>query len=168
MKSIIRKILKEEIQKPTIQDVILKDVMNTFTKESLKDKPYSYAWSGGEKDDILKQYERVVNLANNLLIPHIENTYELDIVKDREIIMPILTQWIRNMYYSEYPLPGDTIEMLGMYDEDYPIEPGTRGVIESIKSLKFGGAWEEHVEVNWENGRTLKVILPFDKIKKIS
>ena len=167
MKSIIRKILKEETQKPTIQDVILKDVMNTFTKETLKDEP-DMMWRGAGIDDTLKQYEGVWGLANNLLIPHIENTYELDMVKDREIIMPILTQWIRNMYYSEYPLPGDTIEMLGMYDEDYPIEPGTRGVIESIKSLKFGGAWEEHVEVNWENGRTLKVILPFDKIKKIS
>ena len=45
MKSIIRKILKEETQKPTIQDVILKDVMNTFTKESLKDKPDTM-WAG--------------------------------------------------------------------------------------------------------------------------
>ena len=169
MKSIIRRILQEETQKPTIQDVILKDVMNTFTKESLKDKPYSYAWSGGEKDDILKQYERVVNLSNNLLIPHIENTYELDIVKDREIIMPILTQWIRNMYYSEYPLPGDTIEMIKMGGDDPdPIIPGTKGIVDHIKTLRFDGGYEEHVDVNWENGRTLKLILPPDEIKIVN
>ena len=167
MKSIIRKILKEEIQKPTIQDVILKDVMNTFTKDSLKDKPDTM-WGGGDLDDILKQYERVVNLSNNLLIPHIENTYELDMVKDREIIIPILAKWIRNMYYSEYPLPGETIEMIKMAGEDPdPIIPGTKGIVDHIKTLRFGDEYEEHVDVNWENGRTLKVMLPYDKIKRI-
>lgn len=168
MKSIIRRILKEEIQKPTIQDVILKDVMNTFTKESLKDKPDTM-WEGGDLDDILKQYERVVNLSNNLLIPHIENTYELDMVKDREIIIPILTQWIRNMYYSEYPLPGDTIEMIEMAGDDpHAILPGTKGIVDNIKSHRFDGGYEEHVDVSWENGRTLNLLLPHDKIKIIS
>ena len=166
MKSIIRRILKEEIQKPTFQDVILKDVMNTFTKDSLKDKPDTM-WAG-LGDEILKQYERVVNLANNLLIPHIENTYELDMVKDREIIMPILTQWIRNMYYAEYPLPGDTIEMIEMEGADPdPILPGTKGIVDEIKSHMFNGEMEEHVDVNWENGRTLNLLLPYDKIKII-
>ena len=109
------------------------------------------------------------HLANNLLIPHIENTYELDIVKDREIIMPILTQWIRNMYYSEYPLPGDTIEMIEMEGADPdPILPGTKGIVDHIKTLRFGDGYEEHVDVNWENGRTLKLILPGDEIKIIS
>ena len=168
MKSLIKKILKEEIQKPTIQDVILKDVMNTFTKESLKDKPDTM-WDGGDLDDILKQYERVVNLSNNLLIPHIENTYELDMVEDREIIIPILTQWIRNMYYSEYPLPGDTIEMIEMEGDDpHPILPGTKGIVDDIKSHRFDGGYEEHVDVSWENGRTLNLLLPHDKIKIIS
>jgi len=168
MKSIIRRILQEEIQKPTFQDVILKDVMNTFTKESLKDKPDTM-WGGGDLDNILKQYERVLNLSNNLLIPHIENTYELDMVKDREIIIPILTQWIRKMYYSEYPLPGDTIEMIEMEGDDpNPILPGTKGIVDDIKSHRFDGGYEEHVDVNWENGRTLNLLLPHDKIKIIS
>jgi len=168
MKSIIRRILKEEIQKPTFQDVILKDVMNTFTKESLKDNPDTM-WGGGDLDNILKQYERVLNLSNNLLIPHIENTYELDMVKDREIIIPILTQWIRKMYYSEYPLPGDTIEMIEMEGADpNPILPGTKGIVDDIKSHRFDGGYEEHVDVNWENGRTLNLLLPHDKIKIIS
>ena len=168
MKSIIRRILKEEIQKPTFQDVILKDVMNTFTKESLKDNPDTM-WGGGDLDNILKQYERVLNLSNNLLIPHIENTYELDMVKDREIIIPILTQWIRKMYYSEYPLPGDTIEMIEMEGDDpNPILPGTKGIVDDIKSHRFDGGYEEHVDVNWENGRTLNLLLPHDKIKIIS
>jgi len=167
MKSIIRRILKEEIQKPTFQDVVLKDVMSTFTKEYIESNP-RYQWKEVNNEIILKQFERVVNIANNLLIPHIENTYELDIVKDREIIMSVLTQWIRNMYYSEYPMPGDTIEMVKMYDDPDEVEPGTRGVVGDIKSHKFDGKFEEHVEVNWENGRTLKILLPHDKIKIIS
>jgi len=166
MEFIIRKILKEETQKPKLGDIILKDVMNTFTKEALKP---DIMWRGGGIDDTFKQYNGVVSLANNLLIPHIENTYELDMVKDREIIMPILTQWIRNMYYSEYPLPGDTIEMIKMAGEDPdPIIPGTKGIVDHIKTLRFGDGYEEHVDVNWENGRTLKLILPGDKIKIIS
>ena len=168
MKSIIRRILKEEIQKPTFQDVILKDVMNTFTKETLKDDP-DIIYPGGDIDYTLKQYEGVWGLANNLLIPHIENTYELDMVKDREIIMPILAKWIRNMYYVEYPLPGDTIEMIKMAGDDPdPILPGTKGIVDHIKTLRFGDEYEEHVDVNWENGRTLKLILPGDEIKIIS
>ena len=169
MKSIIRRILQEEIQKPTIQNVILKDVMNTFTKETLKDDPDIMWRGGGDIDYTFKQYDGVVNIANNLLIPHIENTYELDIVKDREIIMPILAKWIRKMYYSEYPLPGDTIEMIKMDGDDPdPIIPGTTGIVDHIKTLGFGDGYEEHVDVNWENGRTLKLILPHDKIKIIS
>ena len=110
-----------------------------------------------------------MNLANNLLIPHIENTYELDMVKDREIIMPILTQWIRNMYYSEYPLPGDTIEMIEMAGDDpHAILPGTKGIVDDIKSHRFDDGYEEHVDVNWENGRTLNLLLPHDKIKIIN
>ena len=167
MKSIIRRILQEEIQKPTFQDVILRDVMNTFTKESLKDEP-DIMWRGGGIDDTLKQYEGVWGLANNLLIPHIENTYELDMGKDREIIMPILAKWIRKMYYSEYPLPGDTIEMIRMDGDDSdPIIPGTKGIVGDINSHRFGDGYEEHVDVNWENGRTLNLLLPHDKIKII-
>ena len=165
MKSIIRRILQEETQKPTFQDVILKDVMNTFTKETVEDEP-DILWRGGDIVDTFKQYDGVVNVANNLLIPHIENTYGLDIVKDREIIMPILAKWIRNMYYVEYPLPGDTIEMIKMAGEDPdPIIPGTKGIVDHIKTLRFGHEYEEHVDVNWENGRTLKLILPGDEIK---
>ena len=89
--------------------------------------------------------------------------------KDREIIMPILAKWIRNMYYVEYPLPGDTIEMIQMAGEDPdPIIPGTKGIVDHIKTLRFGNEYEEHVDVNWENGRTLKLILPGDEIKIIS
>ncbi len=53
--------------------------MNTFTKESLKDKPDTM-WGGGDLDNILKQYERVLNLSNNLLIPHIDNYLHADMI----------------------------------------------------------------------------------------
>ena len=63
---------------------------------------------------------------------------------------------------------GDTIEMIEMEGEDpNPIPSGTKGVVTKINSQVFQGIPEEHLSVKWENGRTLKVLLPHDKIKII-
>ena len=78
----------------------------------------------------------------------------------------MLTDWIRATYKDGNGVfPGDTIEMVEMFDDPNGIDPGTIGVVKDVASFEFGGNWEEHIEVNWENGRTLKVMLPYDKIK---
>ena len=168
MKYIIKNILREETQKRTLPEVILQDVIKTFTPQHLIDAGREYQvdnWGIRVLRDDLNWYSPLRRIANNVIIPHIENTYGLDIIKDSKMIKPILLQWMRNLYGNNKPLPGDTIEMINMQDDWEPIKRGTKGVVVDINTQRFGGQYEEHIDVEWENGRTLKVITPGDEIK---
>ena len=168
MKYIIKNILREETQKRTLPEVILQDVIKTFTPQHLIDAGREYQvdnWGIRVLRDDLNWYSPLRRIANNVIIPHIENTYGLDIIKDSKMIKPILLQWMRNLYGNNKPLPGDTIEMINMQDLWAPIKRGTKGVVVDINTQRFGGQYEEHIDVEWENGRTLKVITPGDEIK---
>ena len=168
MKYIIKNILREETQKKTLPQVILQDVIKTFTPEHLTSVGRDYQtdnWGIRVVRDDLNWYKPLTRIANNVIIPYIENTYGLNIIKDRDIIKPILLQWVRNIYGENKPLPGDTIEMISMEADWNPIKPGTKGVVDDISTKRFGGQYEEHLDVKWEDGRTLKVIIPGDEIK---
>jgi len=86
-------------------------------------------------------------------------------IKDKDFIMPLLMQWIREISIEDIPLPGDTIELLHMSDDWDPILPGTKGIVKDITTQQFGSDFEEHINVDWEDGRTLKVITPLDDIR---
>ena len=159
MKSLIKKILKEERQKRSLNDVIFDDLINTFNDEKLIE------FFG---DNYMYSFKTVKNILNNEVIPHIESVYSLDYFDDEDFIKPILDKFARYLYDDEYPLAGDTIEMVEMEGEDpNPIPSGTKGVVTKIVSNVFSGIPEEHLSINWENGRTLKVLLPHDKIRII-
>tara|TARA_B100000900_G_scaffold266170_1_gene227103 strand:+ start:2073 stop:2942 length:870 start_codon:yes stop_codon:yes gene_type:complete len=159
MKSLIRKILKEETQQRSLKDVIFDDLVNTFNEEVL-----IYDW-GPEYYNCIKA---IKNIINNAAIPHIEDVYSLDYFENEDLIKPILDKFVRYLYNDDYPMVGDTIEMIEMEGEDpNPILPGTKGVVTRIDSQVISGIPEEHLWINWENGRTLKVLLPHDKIKII-
>tara|TARA_B100001287_G_scaffold75615_1_gene62818 strand:- start:18491 stop:19360 length:870 start_codon:yes stop_codon:yes gene_type:complete len=159
MKSLIRKILKEETQQRSLKDVIFDDLVSTFNEEVL-----IYDW-GDEYSNMIKA---IKNIINNAAIPHIENVYNLEYFENEDFIKPILDKFVRYLYNDDYPLVGDTIEMIEMDGEDpNPILPGTKGVVTRIESQVISGIPEEHLWINWENGRTLKVLLPHDKIKII-
>ena len=159
MKSLIKKILKEETQQRSLKDVIFDDLVNTFNEEVL-----IYDWG----PDYSNSIKAIKNIINNAAIPHIENVYSLDYFENEDLIKPILDKFVRYLYNDNYPMVGDTIEMVGMEGEDpNPIQPGTKGVVTKIDSNVFSGVGEEHLEVKWENGRSLKVLLPHDKIKII-
>lgn len=159
MKSLIRKILKEETQQRSLSDVIFDDLVNTFNEEVL-----IYDW-GDEYSNMIKA---IKNIINNAAIPHIEDVYSLEYFENEDLIKPILDKFVRYLYNDDYPLVGDTIEMIEMDGEDpNPILPGTKGVVTRIESQVISGIPEEHLWINWENGRTLKVLLPHDKIKII-
>jgi len=159
MKSLIRKILKEETQQRSLKDVIFDDLVSTFNEEVL-----IYDW-GDEYSNMIKA---IKNIINNAAIPHIENVYSLDYFENEDLIKPILDKFVRYLYNDDYPMVGDTIEMIEMEGEDpNPIPTGTKGVVTKIDSQVFSGIPEEHLSVKWENGRTLKVLLPHDKIKII-
>jgi hypothetical protein len=159
MKSLIKKILKEETQQRSLNDVIFDDLVNTFNEEVL-----IYDWGDGYSNSI----KAIKNIINNAAIPHIEDVYSLDYFENENLIKPILDKFVRYLYNDDYPMVGDTIEMIEMAGEDpNPIPSGTKGVVTKIDSNVFQGVGEEHLSINWENGRTLKILLPHDKIKII-
>jgi hypothetical protein len=59
---------------------------------------------------------------------------------------------------------GDRIEMILMENDPRPIEPGTKGTVLTIHPI---GNNESQMQVKWDNGRSLMVLLPHDKVKKI-
>ena len=157
MKSLIKKILKEETQQRSLNDVIFDDLVNTFNDERIIE------FFGNNYKNSFKTIKSIVN---NEVIPHIESVYSLDYLDNEDLLKPILDKFARHLYDDDYPMVGDTIEMVEMEGEDpNPILPGTKGVVTKINSQIFQGIPEEHLWINWENGRTLKVLLPHDKIR---
>mgnify|MGYP006286756287 CR=1 FL=1 len=53
---------------------------------------------------------------------------------------------------------GSYIELRNMPDDPNPIPVGTRGTVHS--AVRMSTEW--HISVDWENGRSLCVIYPFD------
>jgi hypothetical protein len=167
MKPLIKKILKEETQQKSLNDVIFDDLVNTFNEEKLT------SFFG---DNYRNSFKTVKNILNNEVIPHMEEVYGLDwvdgdgiIPNNHKIILLLLNKFARYLYNNDYPMIGDTIEMIGMEGEDpNPIPIGTKGVVMDINSNVFQGIPEEHLSISWENGRSLKVLLPHDKIKIIN
>lgn len=159
MKYIIKNILREETQQRSLKDVIFDDLVNTFNEERLIE------FFG---DDYMYSFKTIKSILNNEVIPHIESVYSLDYLEDEDFYLTILDKFARYLYDDDYPMVGDTIEMVEMEGEDpNPIPPGTKGVVTKIVSNIFSGIPEEHLSIKWENGRTLKVLLPHDKIRII-
>ena len=57
---------------------------------------------------------------------------------------------------------GDRIELLEM-DDPFPIEVGSKGTVRALTPC-CGGL---HVDVDWDSGRGLNLILPHDKYRLI-
>ena len=62
------------------------------------------------------------------------------------------------------PQKGDTIELIEMNDDPFPVEAGTKGVVTFINDFNNG---EVQIGVEWESGRRLFLIHPIDKFKII-
>jgi hypothetical protein len=55
---------------------------------------------------------------------------------------------------------GDRIMLIEMPEDPCPIDPGSRGTIESIATFDH---WFQ-VQVKWDNGRTLSLCVPPDRV----
>ena len=63
------------------------------------------------------------------------------------------------------PKPGDRIRVLSMPDDPNPIPIGELGTVVSVVSHGTGkSAWHQ-VDVKWDNGRTLMLMLPVDRFE---
>jgi len=56
---------------------------------------------------------------------------------------------------------GDYIELVDMPDDPDPIPAGTRGKVRDIS----GSYGQTYLSVDWDNHRSLTVILPIDTVK---
>ena len=170
MKSTIRKILREQfdqdVEKNQTYTKILNDLLKNFNKNTIGVHSLSYDELEASDFDL---YSKTVEFATIVVGGYLKKTYGLISPQENDLRSSLLTDWIRATYKDGNGVfPGDTIEMVEMYDDPHGIEAGTIGIVKDVASFEFGGNWEEHIEVDWENGRTLKVMLPYDKIKKIA
>ena len=87
MKSLIKHILKEETQKRTLTQVIVNDLIKTFTPTMLTSSMNGIKITCANMELIsltkedLRWYSPLLRVANNVLVPYIEEIYGLDISK---------------------------------------------------------------------------------------
>jgi len=62
------------------------------------------------------------------------------------------------------PKSGDRIRLLAMPDDPDPILPGTTGTVVAVRQQ---GTWAQ-VDVKWDNGRTLMLVVPPDEFEVTS
>lgn len=60
---------------------------------------------------------------------------------------------------------GDRVELIDMPDDPSPIPVGTKGTVERINDVK--GLGFTQVQVKWDNGRTLMLSIPPDRVRII-
>jgi hypothetical protein len=61
------------------------------------------------------------------------------------------------------PQPGDRIRLVAMPDDPDPVPSGTAGTVTAVRQH---GTWAQ-VDVAWDNGRTLMLVVPPDQCKVI-
>lgn len=63
--------------------------------------------------------------------------------------------------------PGDRVVLLRMVDDPDPIAPGSTGTVTGSGVHDLGDGLREHVNVRWDDGRTLSLLVPPDVAEKI-
>lgn len=81
----------------------------------------------------------------------------MDKEEQKRLITEIMNEDAKDGLYE--PVIGQRIELIEMVDDPQPIEPGTQGTVTHI-----GG---DVINVDWDNGRTLGVVMGVDKYKTI-
>jgi len=62
---------------------------------------------------------------------------------------------------------GDTIELVEMPDDPCAIPVGTKGTVSFVNEVKCVKPHFTQIGVNWANGRTLSLVMPPDKAKRV-
>jgi hypothetical protein len=70
------------------------------------------------------------------------------------------------MTYAE-TLLGKRIELIEMRDDPAPLPEGSRGVVTRASTHDFGTGPFTQVAVEWDNGRTLMLVVPPDRFRII-
>ena len=135
------------------------DLNEVFTKRTVFSMDYTLS------TDEFDHYENVLRISYYLIREYIVNTYGYE--QHDPITNKLCREWIRKHYRDgDMPMIGDVIEMVDMPNDPNPITPGTKGVVTGYTTV--GGPFhEDHMDVDWENGRGLSVIVWEDEIKVV-
>ena len=109
-------------------------------------------------------FSNVLGYATEKVGPELVNVYDIE---DRsDLYYEIINKFVRNNYGDgNNALPGDRIRLINMPDDPNPIEPNTTGTVTSINTLNMFD--EDHLNVEWDNGRWLNLIVGIDEFEVI-
>lgn len=60
------------------------------------------------------------------------------------------------------PKPGERIELVAMPQDPHPIPVGTNGTVNFVREHKTGNSVWLQIDVAWDNGRQLMLVVPPD------
>lgn len=109
-------------------------------------------------------FSKVLGYATEKVGPELVNVYDIE---DRsDLYYEIINKFVRDNYGDgNNALPGDKIRLINMPDDPNPIEPNTIGTVTSIDTINMFG--EDHLNVDWDNGRWLNLIVGIDEFEVI-
>ena len=135
------------------------DLNEVFNQQTVFDMDNSLS------DDEFDYYGNVIRISYYLVREYIVNTYGFG--ENDPMTNKLCREWVRKHYRDgNMPMIGDVIEMVDMGNDPNPITSGTKGVVKGYTTV--GGPFhEDHMDVDWENGRGLSVIVGEDKFKVV-
>ena len=109
-------------------------------------------------------FRDIMFIANTSISDDLINRYGVD--QNSVEFYDILKGWCRQNYGDgKYAIPGDTIRLIKMEDDPQPIRPNTIGIVREIQTVSTFN--EDHLIVDWQNGRKLNLIVGLDEFERI-
>jgi hypothetical protein len=109
-------------------------------------------------------FRDIMFIANSSISDDLINRYGVD--QNTTEFYDILRDWCRQNYGDgKYAIPGDTIRLIKMVDDPKPIPPNTIGIVREVQTISAFN--EDHLIVEWENGRKLNLIVGLDEFERI-
>jgi hypothetical protein len=109
-------------------------------------------------------FRDIMFIANSSISDDLINRYGVD--QNSVEFYDILKGWCRQNYGDgKYAIPGDTIRLIKMEDDPQPIRPNTIGIVREIQTVSTFN--EDHLIVDWQNGRKLNLIVGLDEFERI-
>jgi hypothetical protein len=133
------------------QDKVLKFLNKDYNKNTLTNYNFNF-------------FRDIMFIANSSISDDLINRYGVD--QNTTEFYDILRDWCRQNYGDgKYAIPGDTIRLIKMVDDPKPIPPNTIGIVREVQTISAFN--EDHLIVEWENGRKLNLIVGLDEFERI-
>jgi hypothetical protein len=133
------------------QDKVLKFLNKDYNKNTLTNYNFNF-------------FRDIMFIANSSISDDLINRYGVD--QNTTEFYDILRDWCRQNYGDgKYAIPGDTIRLIRMVDDPKPIPPNTIGIVREVQTISAFN--EDHLIVEWQNGRKLNLIVGLDEFERI-